>query len=59
MTKGDGSPSQKVTKKFSPANYHPQVTKYVFPARLRLKTATHRHLKTLTRVLDAQLQQAE
>lgn len=41
MTKGDGSPSQKVTKKFSPANYHPQVTKYVFSARLRLKTATH------------------
>lgn len=59
MTKGDSSPSQKVTKKFSPANYYPEVTKSVFSARLRLKTATHHHLKTLTWVLDAQLQQAK
>lgn len=51
MTKGDSSPSQKVTKKFSPANYYPEVTKSVFSARLRLQTATHRHLKTLTWVL--------
>lgn len=54
MTKGDSSPSQKVTKKFSPANYYSEVTQYVFSARLRLKTATHRHLKTPTWVLDAQ-----